>query len=162
MNLDGIDDYAIFGPFSDMCMVSSSACTDGFSITLWLQILSGCDGYILSTRDSTAHDGIQIRCTTSGGFADLDLEVKVGFTSGSLTGSVSMDTWFHVTLSGDLPGSLTLEFDHYSGVSTFSDSSPNPSLSQSLVFGRQWVTVSGGDQGKAKVDEVKIYNRKLI
>ena len=52
LSLEGVTEWARFGPFLDLCFTSPSACTDGFTVAFWVKMLFGCDGFILSTRDS--------------------------------------------------------------------------------------------------------------
>ena len=157
LSLEGVNEWARFGPFLDLCFTSPSACTDGFTVVFWIKMLFGCDGFIMSTRDSSGHDGLQVSCDGSG----FHFEVVVGGSTSQTSVSVSSDMWVRVIMAGNIPGSITIRIDHSRLAVSGSGSHGNPSTTQQVVFGRPWVTTSGiSGFGKALVDDVRIYNRQ--
>ena len=159
LSLEGVTEWARFGPFLDLCFTSASAFTDGFTVVFWIKMLFGCDSFVMSTRDNRGHDGLQMSCDASG----FHLEVVVGGSTSQTSVSVSSDMWVRVIMAGNIPGSITISLDHSRSTVTVSGSGShgNPSTTQQVVFGRQWVTTSGNsDFGKALIDDVRIYNNQ--
>ena len=72
-----VDDYAVFGPFENLCFTSPDVCTDGFTVTFWMAMLSGRNRYILSNRDDSGSEGLTVRCQSDG--------VKIDIKSGGST-----------------------------------------------------------------------------
>ena len=158
LSLEGAAEWARFGPFPDLCFTSASGCTEGFTVAFWIKMLPGCDGFILSTRDSNAHDGLQMSCDNHG----FGFTVAIAGSSRQTSVSVSVDLWVRIVIGGNFPGSITIRL----GGSTFTVSGSgshgnNPSTTGKVVFGREWVTTGGdGGSGRALIDDVRIYNRQ--
>ena len=157
LSLEGVIKWARFGPFLDLCFTSPSACTDGFTVVFWIKMLFGCDGFIMSTIDSIGCDGFQMSCDVS----RFRFEIVVGGSTSQTSVSVSLDMWVRVIIAGNIPGSITIRLDHIRLTVSGSGSQSNPSTTQQVVFGRQWVTTSGNNGfGKALIDDVRIYNNQ--
>ena len=157
LSLEEATEWARFGPFPDLCFTSASGCTEGFTVAFWIKMLPGCDGFILSTRDSNAYDGLQMNCDNFGfGFT------LVAGSSSQTSVSVSADLWVRVVIGGNIPGSITIRLGGSTFTVSASGSHVNPSTTGQVVFGREWVTTDADDggSGRALIDDVRIYNRR--
>ena len=157
LSLDGVIEWARFGPFSDLCFTSVPPCTEGFTVAFWIKMLPGCNGYILSTRDNSGYDGLQMSCDNFG----FSFTVVIAGSSSQTSVSVSADLWIRVVMGGNFPGTICIRLGGSTVTVSASGSHGNPSTTGQIVFGREWVTTSGsGGFGKALIDDVKFYNRQ--
>ena len=159
---DSSANHAIFGPYDNLCITSFTGCVGDSTIGFWVKIASGCNGYIMSTRDATGYDGIGIKC--SGGW--LSYIMNIGSSTAQTMVLGSTGTWFYVVLtSRSMSASWAINVYHRPGSNIASaqasSSASNPSVEGKIVFGRQFVTNDNGNHGKAWVDDVRIYNRRL-
>ena len=152
--------YAVFGPYGNLCVTSLHSCTTGFTIVFWIKMEYNCAGYVLSTRDNSNTAGIDIRCDNTG----LFYSITKRYGSHTVDVGDSIGRWIHVAFQADTYlNSLNVYHDvnnKHSGLVANNDIPNTASAMQSIVFGRQYVAIGGG-YGSALVDDVKIYNKEL-
>ena len=75
--------YAVFGPYTDMCITAPHSCQEGFTIGLWIHRGNLCDNSastMFSTRSlaggTGAKEGLEIRCDT-GAPSDNDFNIHL-------------------------------------------------------------------------------------
>ena len=166
LELDGAQ-YAIFGPYDNLCVTSLSRCdpTSGLSVAFWTFMNNGCAGYILSTRDATDYEGLEVSCS----FGDLVVNFLFGLQASSeykkVTVSTSTAIWHHVTVTFSLQDhSSVIYIDGYavtpSLLHTGTPQNLTASVERKIVVGRRYVTEAVSNTF-GYVDDIRVYNRVL-
>ncbi len=169
-----LSEYAVFGPYPNICITAPHTCTEGFTIGLWIKRMVECNLYgstIFSTHGlgPPTKEGIDLRCDTNTGSNKMHVLLTVSLPSAKsepfVIFATARDAWFHCTLvwtaSSDLViyengGHLKTEALALTG-----DYAEN--VESLIVFGRRYTDDQEGtsDYGTGFVDGVKIYNRPL-
>ena len=95
---ESFSQYAVFGPYGNLCVTSLHSCTTGFTIVFWIKMEYNCTGYVLSTRDNSNTPGIDIRCDNTG----LFYSITKRYGSHTVDVGDSTGRWIHVAFQADI------------------------------------------------------------
>ena len=174
MGNDVAQNYALFGPYNNLCITAPSSCSTGFTFAMWIKKdkskCSNSSHGIMSTRAKIPSntEGIWLRCSSSIDELEYGLFVEPERYVIKEIFIPSADVWVHSTMVWNVGGYLKIYHKwasgSASGLSSLSTSNSEHHSAENtvreLVFGMAF-TDDISWYGSGMIDGVKVFNRPL-